>query len=298
MITREWAFTVSPGRYHCPQCDASEKACAVWDYAGYRHVQCKRASCGAFAKYPLYPGSGSNEIAAPGASPEVLRPYMGDRVPLRQQNREQWLGRYGFVPPGARTVGYTTAWEDTPYILPICDPRGGERGVMEAVYGLHKRRRIWKAKDEPMISWTPGGDFYDGVWVVEDQISALKLWEVASIRAVALLGTGLNAPVVAELQAHANNLTIALDADATAKAFMLARRWGAAFKTCQVQILTRDIKDMRPEDILRMTKNAGHGDFGSLHGKPGSVVICEGSPNRHRPYANRRVLVEGTGRGI
>ncbi len=272
MITREWAFGLKGGsrHYRCPQCRADEYACSVWDEAGYRHVKCHRASCGAYAKYSLFGTNSAHplaygqvlEMSAPTPPPEVLRPYTGDRIALREADMQQCIHRWGFIPLGIQTVGYTTEREDTPYILPICAPNGTERGVMEARYGRTKYRRIWKAKAEPMISWTPEGDFYDGVYLVEDQISALKLHDVAAIRAVALLGTDLNAEKVAEIQRHAKHVTIALDADATAKAFKLARRWGAAFKTCRVQILLKDIKDSTVQEIQQMVRNAGHGDFG------------------------------------
>lgn len=246
------------GRFVCPSCgggSSREKSLLIGDYYGRLSAHCFRAGCGGWG-YGL--GSGHAGNAAPAASPSVLRPYTGDRVPLRIQNQEHLLELFGFVPKGTQTVGYTTERLDCPYVLPIVAPNGSERGVMEAVYGPHKRRRIWKAKDEPMISWTAEGDYYDGVYLVEDQISALKLYHFASIRACALLGTSLNAESVAEIQRNARHVTIALDADATANAFLLARRWGAAFKSCNVQILTKDFKDMSPTEIMGLMKDAGH----------------------------------------
>lgn len=250
------------GRHLCPSCaggQSAERSFAVWAVqgAGYLVGTCKRASCG-YIERGRYQTGGYMPNAAPAASPSVLRPYTGDRIPLRIQNQEHLLELFGFVPEGTQTVGYTTERLDCPYLLPITAPNGSERGVMEAVYGSHKRRRIWKAKDEPMISWTAEGDYYDGVYLVEDQISALKLHHVASVRAVALLGTSLNAQSVAEIQRTARHVTIALDADATRQAFLLARRWGAAFKSCNVQILTKDFKDMSPTEIMGLMKDAGH----------------------------------------
>lgn len=298
MITREWAFLAMQGQTRCPQCEGGrtrENSCNVWDSGGYRHVMCHRASCGAFAKYPLL-GHSLAAIAVPRASTELLRPYTGDRVNLRGSNIPRLEQLFGFVPPGTQSVGYTTAFEDTPFIHPILAPNGQERGVLEAVYGPNKRRRIWKAKDAPMISWTPEGDYYDGVYLVEDTISALKLWEVASVRAVALLGTHLSANAVAEIQEHANNITIALDADATAKAFMLARRWGAAFKSCHVQRLTRDIKDMPFEDIQAMVNknNERFSNFSGLSRRSGGMGKDSQASIIGRPQPYGRVLVEGT----
>lgn len=249
------------GRHACPVCGGGrtrERSFSVWSVNGFYLVgQCKRASCG-FTVQGSYLGSGYTTYAAPEPSAEVLRPYTGDRYALGPTATRLCVDRWGWVPTGTQTVAYGTELADIPFILPILAPNGSERGVMEAVYGPNKRRRIWKAKDEPMISWTPAGNYYDGVYLVEDQISALKLHHIASIRACALLGTSLNAVSVAEIQRNARHVTIALDADATAKAFLLARKWGSAFKSCNVQILTQDIKDMSFKDIQGLMKDAGH----------------------------------------
>jgi hypothetical protein len=254
----------------CPVCEggrSGERSFNEYDYAGTHYGKCHRASCGFIISTPLHTYSGSLLMSAPGASPEVLRPYTGDSVALRPNDKRHLTRRFGFVPEGIRTVAYTCNLADTTYLIPILAPNGSQRGVMEASWGEFKRRRIWKAKHEPMISWTPEGDYYDGVYLVEDQISALKLHNVASVRGCALLGTSLNAESVAEIQRNARHVTIALDADATAKAFLLARKWGAAFKSCHVQILTKDLKDCTVQEIKQMVTDAGHCDFSGEFGE-------------------------------
>jgi DNA primase len=119
------------------------------------------------------------------------------------------------------------------------------RGVMLAsgYFGGSKRRLIHNDLDEPMISWYPFPADPDSVTLVEDQISAMKYRAATGNITVALLGTHLTVAAAGEIQRYAKRVTIALDADATAKAFAMARRWGAAFETCKVKILTKDIKD-------------------------------------------------------
>jgi DNA primase len=74
---------------------------------------------------------------------------------------------------------------------------------------------------------------------------------MSDLDAVALLGTGLNADKVREIQQVAQHLPvyIALDADATSQAFVLARKWGSAFMSCRVVVLDKDIKDMSDDEI-------------------------------------------------
>lgn len=236
----------------CPHCGSNESSCSVWDEGGSRHVKCHRASCGAYMRFPVY-GATSNDKYEQTIANNMLQPFPGHKFPSNMD-----------PVPGVEQDNWGN------WLIPILGPDSRERGIMQ-YWRNPKRRKIWKAKHEPMLSWTPTGDFYDGVWLVEDQISAWKLWDVASVRAVALLGTDLSAEKVAEIQKHANHVTIALDADATAKAFILARKWGAAFQSCRVWILTRDIKDMSAKDIQRMAIDAGHCDFSSERSFAGSV---------------------------
>ena len=250
----DWLRIENPasGRYLCPDCrggNSGERSLNVFIGSnGSRVAYCHRASCAAKTVIGPY-------IAQEPISPFTPNPYRGDRFAPRSDDLRRFNDRFGFTPRiGGQvlTVAYTHSADQEHYVLPIFRPDGTERGVMHAVYGAEKRRKIYKTADEPMISWTPRGDNYAGVWVVEDQISAVKLWTVASVRAVALLGTHLSAASYAEIVKHTSHLTIALDADATAKAFDLARVWGGSFKSCRVQILSQDIKDMPVQAIQDM----------------------------------------------
>lgn len=247
-----------PGRYLCPECrggNSGEHSLSIWK-AGPGRLKvayCHRSSCEVSA---IVDNSGYRTDSLPERlSVFTPNPYRGDNFPLRNASLERFRARFGFTPRmegQIGTVAYTHPASEERYIIPITAPHGTYRGTMEAYYGSYKYRKIWKHKDEPMLSWTPGGDNYAGVWIVEDQISALKLWTIASVRAVALLGTHLSAIGVAEIKATTNYVTIALDADATAQAFDLARTWGGSFKSCRVQILQQDIKDMPVEAIREM----------------------------------------------
>lgn len=255
MSLSEWLRIENPvpGRYLCPECrggNNGELSLSVYsDPYGVLHAYCHRASCHAVdSVYRTEEPQERRSVFTPN-------PYRGDNFPLRGVSLERFKDRFGFTPRmegQVGTVAYTHTADHERYIIPIIAPNGTWRGIMEAYYGAVKFRKIWKHKDEPMLSWTPGGDNYAGVWIVEDQISALKLWTIASVRAVALLGTHLSAGGAAEIKATTNHVTIALDADATARSFDLARTWGGFFKSCRVQILQQDIKDMPVEAIREM----------------------------------------------
>lgn len=271
-LTREFVAGKPAGRYLCPVCEGGstgETSLNIWHEGYYAHAKCHRASCTSYARFPVsgydytYQAQGVGENASPAPSPEVLRPYTGDRYPLTAYPNvlEAFKKRYGFSPQGVFTCSYGNA----PLLIPILSPRGQVRGHVEK-HGLfpgeQKSNRIWKGKHEPMISWTPPSGDPDFVLLVEDQISALKYAQSTGKRACALLGTSLSIDSVAEIQRQVDHVTIALDADASARAFRLARRWGAAFKSCTVKILTKDIKDDPQYNQM---------DF-SLLNNPGSVI--------------------------
>jgi len=100
---------------------------------------------------------------------------------------------------------------------------------------------------EPLQSWYLKRASADSLIVVEDQLSAIKLYS-HGFSAVALLGVpgdgNIGADRVRELASWSRGeVIIALDADATDKAFEFARRWGMAFRKLRVAILERDLKD-------------------------------------------------------
>lgn len=279
MITASFLFSHF-GRVECPVCEGGssrEKSLNIWEDGYYRLAKCHRASCGAFAKFPMqslafrgYQGSGGKQIAAPAPPAEVLRPYTGALYDIDAYPNvsNAFQKKYGFPGQGVMVSDY----RDSPLFIPILGPKDQVRGHVEKrglFPGEQKSNRIWKAKNEPMISWanTPGALSWDEAWLVEDQISALKL-AARGQRAIALLGTNLTPEAVAEIQRKIKHVTIALDADATAKAFKLARRWGAAFSSCKVKILLKDIKNDSEYNRLPPAF------------PPGSVVLTRGQPYR------------------
>jgi len=142
--------------------------------------------------------------------------------------------------------------------LPVYSPRGVVRGYgirwpwgEAPPYGQKKFKLFMHNSDEVNQSWY--GDIAPAsVWLVEDQMSAMRLAAYGE-RAVALIGTELTQSKVYELQRNfVTRVNIALDADATTTAFKLAQQWGPAFKECRVTILTADIKDMKLTDIKDM----------------------------------------------
>jgi hypothetical protein len=89
--------------------------------------------------------------------------------------------------------------------------------------------------------------------LVEDVISATKIAHLPiflsrssrKYAGIALLGTDLNTEKVKDiLAAGYNKVIIALDPDATSKAFKLQKEYGLFFSSLEVRVLPEDPKDM------------------------------------------------------
>ena len=86
--------------------------------------------------------------------------------------------------------------------------------------------------------------------IVEDIISAWKVCtHVPDTDAMALLGTSLSTENLNKIWKDYDNITIALDKDATDKAIQMSRRISIGVDKCRVVMLDIDLKDMTVEEI-------------------------------------------------
>lgn len=99
------------------------------------------------------------------------------------------------------------------------------------------------------------------MWIVEDQISALRLSEY--VDAVALLGTNLTDSLIMYIKRLAiKHIVICLDADAKQKALEHCKNFSALIEKISVRFPPKDIKDMSRkelEDFLSVSKENTNG---------------------------------------
>lgn len=259
----------------CPSCSGGstrERSLSLSvESNGVIKYYCFRASCG--FKGTAYSSEAARIVHAPAAQESRLKPFTGEIHPLSKREVAFFESRYGISPGYLSDRIYRTGDR---YALPIFAPNGDKRGyIARRPYdhspadtpaarndpGYANKAFIYLEKDEPVQSWYHTGAERDedyGVILVEDCLSAMRLcsWAddpVRSVRlsAVSILGTGINAQKVAEIQRESRKMpvSIALDADATGQAFAMARKWGSAFSSCRVIVLNKDIKDMSDEEI-------------------------------------------------
>ncbi len=88
--------------------------------------------------------------------------------------------------------------------------------------------------------------------LVEDMPSALRASRYVS--ACALLGTNCGLAKAIEIASYASlkMIYIALDQDATAQAFVIAKTWGLLWNEVKVLPLSKDIKDMEEDELCQL----------------------------------------------
>jgi hypothetical protein len=257
----------------CPSCSGGhtrERSMSLnVEVNGVIKYHCHRTACNFSGT--AYAQPGLKATIDPRAINGHINPLTGDLYPLNKVEIEWFKQRFNvsYVEEIRRTVAR--------YALPIYAPNGSTRGWItrrpwdgspadtevnrnDSQYAM--KALTYMESDAPVMSWyTPpqDRDIDVGCVLVEDQISALRLaeWLEHSSRSltgqvVALLGTGLNASKIAEIQRSLTNhsrVVFALDRDATGHAFAMARKWGQAFSECRVVVLSKDIKDCTDEEI-------------------------------------------------
>jgi hypothetical protein len=248
----------------CPECEGGAKhersLSLLVEAGGQIKYHCHRAGCGVsgtvYSRPDLIPAVGEGTTTKTGPKPLTADLHM-----LSEREVEWFKTRFN-LSEGAITSIRRTAHR---YALPIYAPDSSIRGWLT--------RRPWEGSPadteearrdssyqfktltymenlDPVMSWYGVEDGNDTI-LVEDSISALRL-AGRDQRSVSILGTGVNAGKIAELQRNTTRIAIALDADATGQAFAMARKWHCAFDNCRVIVLSKDIKDCSDDELAKL----------------------------------------------
>jgi len=237
-------------RTECPACN--RRTFSVTRLATGVVWNCFRASCNTYGSCIT-----SASLVAPARRTTKLRPYTERLSAIDVEDHGYFWHRFGLFAEPYVNIRVT---DDGRYAFPIRDFRGYERGILV-------RDPVWKGSPEPPRSPVGGAKALTYMhtegpvqsWhtvpeerrlvLVEDSVSAMCAQQ-EGLSALALLGTHLNNDKVREIGLWGpKEVIIALDADATAEAFKLAKKWGLAFPKTRVCILAEDLKDTPQEDI-------------------------------------------------
>lgn len=199
----------------------------------------------------------------PAKATQDLNPYEGDIENLTDEDVVFFRERYELP-----TAEMWISRNSNRYVLPIYDTHGASRGYV-ARQGWPDSPLAGKSTGQKAYTFMhargPVQSFYrapythdcTGVLVlVEDQLSAIKCayagFDTCALLGmpVAAIGSYSGADRIREIASlRPLEVVVAMDADATDKAFQFARNWSMAFNRCRVAILEQDLKDTPLNDI-------------------------------------------------
>lgn len=143
--------------------------------------------------------------------------------------------------------------ERSSYVLPIFNYVGNKIGVVDRSWLGRKPKAItyWENIDEYKIHFPIGWDKNNGkIYLVEDQISAIKLSRYKSV--AALLGSHLSWECADFLRTLTGNIVLALDNDALSKSLELRKKYLPMFDSIEILFLEKDPKDMNNEELRNL----------------------------------------------
>jgi hypothetical protein len=243
------ASDLEPGetlRDVCPRCNGGasrESSLTITlDYDGGVVWNCFRDRCDEKGRSG---GTGVPRDTVPRK--KVVKRFEGTTVPLSDRLANILRTKWGVVDP---PYWYWTNDYGGRVAMSIRSPKYIHRGwVLRDIRGVARSKALtYIEPDEVQMSWYKVNTNAPTV-VVEDIPSAVR---VASngVNAVALLGTLVNEEKAIELREYASMpIVIALDQDATLKAFRIAREYGLLWDDYEILPLQKDFKDMTDEEI-------------------------------------------------
>ena len=261
----------------CPACEggkSKERSLSLGvEQSGEIRFYCHRSACGFQGRAYTTPGMAPAQTQTPPIS--HVRPLDADLFALGEKDIEYFESRF-HIPGDIASENIRRTGQR--YAVAIRSPRGAIRGWItrrpwggspadtesaRADSGYASKALTFMETDDPVLSWYGDRITSPRVLLVEDPISAMRALSFFEdnnyplYRVCALMGTGVNASKIAEIQREAGigDVHIALDADATGQAFAMARKYGQAFKACRVVVLSKDIKDMADDELSALPLN-------------------------------------------
>ena len=242
--------------FDCPSCGRPKKF-SMTNVDGRVLWHCFRPSC------DLYRGGITSTTGArlvhTRSEPrkQAFTPYEGELEPLTEEWEDYLEDKIGWTQEHRDVARPMYAPEEHRIAFPIFSPLGRRRGWCLRSYSGGEPKGLTRMDaEEPHMAWYMTHVGIPTALVVEDIPSAVRASKYCN--AVALLGTGCNPDYAQEIAAHVRSVVWALDADATAHAIKLHRKYQLMFDSSTVLTLDQDLKDMSEEDVCERV-----GKFGS-----------------------------------
>lgn len=254
--------TIEPGTtlngVTCPFCNGgrnSEKSMSITRRRdGVILYICHRASCGRSGRINLEGHSNTNETT----TTKEFKPRVYEGRTRSVETDDLISVGWWLTPEDAKTFQLTIEEGNIPrLIIPIRDFKGTKIGTVSRRMwpgDLRPKTLSYKEKDVPWLGWFMQPKYpevkglYTGpVLVVEDCISAMRA--SGYVPTVALMGCNLPLNDLMEILKITDNIFLALDRDATEKAYKFKEKYSFIAPNLQVIPLEQDLKELPSHKI-------------------------------------------------
>lgn len=237
----------------CPVCNGGnsrEKSFSVKRELGGLFYRCWRSKCGAHGH--VYSSGAPTDDEAPRK--RQFGAWKGHTEALSEGTLNELQIRWGLDRGVLSREGVKWDTEGGRVVFPIYDSLGRDMGVVRRSLDPNKKPKTlthWEDNAEVSGHFPISNYRMWHIWLVEDIPSALRLTKY--VDAAALLGTNITDAMVADLKrADYTQIHLALDPDATGKAFAHKDRLGLLFGNFSVIPLSKDIKDMNENELEKL----------------------------------------------
>lgn len=247
----------------CHGGNTREKSFVITNLGRTASYSCYRASCNGPSSGVLVVDGSATPIQQ-ARKPPTERKLTDRTYPLSEESMDILHTKFEFTPEICEEYQLTQT-EDGDIIIPILNWRGLQQGIERKVKTITVAKALrYNGAESDGMGWFnyPPSYTVEGVdsnfrseyvILVEDMYSAMKAHYF--MNSISLLGVSLSVEQAVEIARHKfEKVIIALDADASATAVKLARRYMAIIPNLRVLRLSKDIKDMSYKEVEALLK--------------------------------------------
>lgn len=246
----------------CPKCtggSGSEKSLDITRMAAGLLFYCQRASCHHKGFISLIGPAELDPVPRPRVpikfTPRTLTDDLG---PLMEDDYDFFLAEFEIPPSILEECGVANAFTEFShrYLYPVHGPRGRFIGYNTRTYNkiIIPKLLTYRYEDFPWMAWYINKYNEDLVFVVEDQVSAMKIYSLG-FNAIALLGTTVNDEKMNLIGTYFKNVCLMLDKDATYVSLSAMQKYCLFFnKFIAVTGHTKDPKNIPKEELRTLLR--------------------------------------------
>ena len=236
----------------CPFCNATHENSLTITRTDEGLVYiCPRAKCGARGLIPSKLATYDPHWHKQEKKQPKKKPFTYGTTALPKAAIEMFRRKYDITEDELEENGFKYSPEIGRVIMPVYNSYGYQVGCVARSY----RKNFTGTKainyfddGQSHLHYVPQSLSRGGtITCVEDIPSAIRIARFG--RACAILGSWISYEGIVELGRLTKDINIALDSDATAKAFKMRKKYSLYFRNFNIKILSKDPKDMTDDEI-------------------------------------------------